>query len=391
MTRDKKPQHCYSVRFAAREPVGPKAPRATACTSISGMTTSIPLKRTFAPCPPGARRGGPVSRRRGRRKAFAMTVSLHARGAFTWREWADALAAELAAAGDGARRARRRHSLLRTLARRAGKARRAEKTHPERRARAAPWTNGTPRRARRRTASRSSCRAAEAAISTARAARGRSRAPTVPRELHRANQLVAQDFQSARGARFARRAHPVKGRAAEHDRLGAERDRLQHVDSTAHAAVDEHAHPALHRARDRRRASSEATARRAGVRRDWRRPRRRRRARRAARRRRAKDAFHQHLPPASRVSFRPSQSEARVPEAPDRGRDLRNAFRLGSQAATFSSAAYRGRSTESTQRTRGEIEHVPRRKAEADRKGRCGSPRSRLPPTGTSTVTISAS
>jgi len=27
-----------------------------------------------------------------------MTVSLHARGAFTWREWADALARELAAA-----------------------------------------------------------------------------------------------------------------------------------------------------------------------------------------------------------------------------------------------------------------------------------------------------
>ena len=31
-------------------------------------------------------------------QAFAMTVSLHGRGAFTWREWADALAAELAAA-----------------------------------------------------------------------------------------------------------------------------------------------------------------------------------------------------------------------------------------------------------------------------------------------------
>jgi nitrile hydratase accessory protein len=31
-------------------------------------------------------------------QAFAMTVSLHARGVFTWREWAGALAAELAAA-----------------------------------------------------------------------------------------------------------------------------------------------------------------------------------------------------------------------------------------------------------------------------------------------------
>jgi len=31
-------------------------------------------------------------------QAFAMTLSLHEAGAFTWREWTDALAAELAAA-----------------------------------------------------------------------------------------------------------------------------------------------------------------------------------------------------------------------------------------------------------------------------------------------------
>lgn len=31
-------------------------------------------------------------------QAFAIMLSLHERGVFTWREWADALAAELAAA-----------------------------------------------------------------------------------------------------------------------------------------------------------------------------------------------------------------------------------------------------------------------------------------------------
>lgn len=34
-------------------------------------------------------------------QAFALTVTLHARGLFTWREWADALAAAIAAAPDG--------------------------------------------------------------------------------------------------------------------------------------------------------------------------------------------------------------------------------------------------------------------------------------------------
>jgi len=42
--------------------------------------------------------GGPVFKAPWEAQAFAMTLSLHERGVFTWREWADALAAELAAA-----------------------------------------------------------------------------------------------------------------------------------------------------------------------------------------------------------------------------------------------------------------------------------------------------
>jgi nitrile hydratase accessory protein len=41
---------------------------------------------------------GPVFKAPWEAQAFAMTLSLHASGIFTWREWADALAAELAAA-----------------------------------------------------------------------------------------------------------------------------------------------------------------------------------------------------------------------------------------------------------------------------------------------------
>jgi len=41
---------------------------------------------------------GPVFNAPWEAQAFAMTLSLHAAGAFTWREWADALAAELSAA-----------------------------------------------------------------------------------------------------------------------------------------------------------------------------------------------------------------------------------------------------------------------------------------------------
>jgi len=44
---------------------------------------------------------GPVFKAPWEAQAFAMTLSLHAAGAFTWREWADALAAELSAAAHG--------------------------------------------------------------------------------------------------------------------------------------------------------------------------------------------------------------------------------------------------------------------------------------------------
>ncbi|HEY4163650.1 MAG TPA: nitrile hydratase accessory protein [Dongiaceae bacterium] len=41
---------------------------------------------------------GPVFREPWEAQAFAMAVALHARGAFTWSEWATALAAEIKAA-----------------------------------------------------------------------------------------------------------------------------------------------------------------------------------------------------------------------------------------------------------------------------------------------------
>jgi len=42
--------------------------------------------------------GGPVFTAPWEAQAFAMALSLHERGVFTWKEWASALAAELAAA-----------------------------------------------------------------------------------------------------------------------------------------------------------------------------------------------------------------------------------------------------------------------------------------------------
>ena len=44
-------------------------------------------------------REGPVFREPWEAQAFAMAVSLHERGHFTWKEWADRLAGEIAAAG----------------------------------------------------------------------------------------------------------------------------------------------------------------------------------------------------------------------------------------------------------------------------------------------------
>ena len=41
---------------------------------------------------------GPVFAEPWQAQAFAMTLTLHQKGVFTWREWADALAAQIAAA-----------------------------------------------------------------------------------------------------------------------------------------------------------------------------------------------------------------------------------------------------------------------------------------------------
>ena len=63
------------------------------------MTTSIPPEADLGALPALPRDAHePVFKAPWEAQAFAMTVSLHARGAFTWREWADALARELAAA-----------------------------------------------------------------------------------------------------------------------------------------------------------------------------------------------------------------------------------------------------------------------------------------------------
>jgi len=71
------------------------------------MTTSIPAELDLGALPALPRDdAGPVFRAPWEAQAFAMTVSVHAAGVFTWREWADALAAELAARGaadDGSR------------------------------------------------------------------------------------------------------------------------------------------------------------------------------------------------------------------------------------------------------------------------------------------------
>ncbi|OGA25078.1 MAG: nitrile hydratase accessory protein [Betaproteobacteria bacterium RIFCSPLOWO2_02_FULL_67_26] len=63
------------------------------------MTTSIPPEADLGALPALPRDGeGRVFKAPWEAQAFAMTLSLHARGVFSWREWADALAAELAAA-----------------------------------------------------------------------------------------------------------------------------------------------------------------------------------------------------------------------------------------------------------------------------------------------------
>jgi len=63
------------------------------------MTTSIPPEANLGALPALPRDGAePVFKAPWEAQAFAMTLSLHARGVFTWSEWAGALAAELAAA-----------------------------------------------------------------------------------------------------------------------------------------------------------------------------------------------------------------------------------------------------------------------------------------------------
>ena len=55
------------------------------------------------PLPSGVPREGeePVFREPWEAQAFAMAVSLHQRGLFTWTEWAQVLAAQIAASADG--------------------------------------------------------------------------------------------------------------------------------------------------------------------------------------------------------------------------------------------------------------------------------------------------
>jgi nitrile hydratase accessory protein len=63
------------------------------------MTTSTRPKADLAALPALPRdEEGPVFKAPWEAQAFAMTLSLHTRGVFAWREWADTLAAELAAA-----------------------------------------------------------------------------------------------------------------------------------------------------------------------------------------------------------------------------------------------------------------------------------------------------
>jgi nitrile hydratase accessory protein len=63
------------------------------------MTTSIPPDLDLGALPALPRDDeGPVFNAPWEAQAFAITLSLHAAGMFTWREWADALAAELSTA-----------------------------------------------------------------------------------------------------------------------------------------------------------------------------------------------------------------------------------------------------------------------------------------------------
>src|SRR5258706_3267110 len=63
--------------------------------------TPVPDSELFASLPPLPRdEGGPVFAEPWQAQAFALAVKLSEQGHFTWKEWADALAAELKAAED---------------------------------------------------------------------------------------------------------------------------------------------------------------------------------------------------------------------------------------------------------------------------------------------------
>ena len=63
------------------------------------MTTSIPHNVDLGALPALPRDDeGPVFNAPWEAQAFAMTLSLHAAGMFSWREWADTLAGEISAA-----------------------------------------------------------------------------------------------------------------------------------------------------------------------------------------------------------------------------------------------------------------------------------------------------
>src|SRR5258707_5908341 len=189
------------------------------------------------------------------------------------------------------------------------------------------------------------------------------------RELHGAHQLVAQDLERARRARLARRAGAVERRAAEHHAFGAERDRLDDVHPAAHAAVHQHAYPALDRANDgwkrleRRDGAVELPP--AVVGQDH---------RVNAHRREplglvgAKDSLHQHFPgPAVAYFLQAVPIEVGVPEASDRGSDLRNVGRLGREARdVFQSRHPVPEGREPPAGPRSEIEDVLPAEAERD-------------------------
>ena len=106
--RGEKPQHLYSVRFAARELWGEQAsPTRFGSPATCGTTTSSRSDHMAAEPQPLAAlphllrdEGGPVFAEPWQAQAFALAVKLSEQGHFTWKEWAAALAHELQAAAN---------------------------------------------------------------------------------------------------------------------------------------------------------------------------------------------------------------------------------------------------------------------------------------------------